>query len=224
MPRPITEPGKGTYWRLDLSEGEGYKRPRIRKSRAQQDAEKRTSDNAKKSRGGEVSPQTASSAERNPPAALPVDEDANIDPKLKDEGHIVGETRRGSANKRRSPYPVRKTPSPVTRAAKQQYYRQLAFGQPSFPSPALGHTHLPFPQPSAASPAFTTSDSDEVFPRPAGRTSSESGRESRRGITYISDVGLPRARRVRRGSASQPGSLSPSDGDEGGRQRSRRGR
>jgi hypothetical protein len=35
IPRPITEPGKGTYWSLDLTRGEGYKRPRIRKSRAQ---------------------------------------------------------------------------------------------------------------------------------------------------------------------------------------------
>ncbi|KAH7911365.1 hypothetical protein BJ138DRAFT_981150, partial [Hygrophoropsis aurantiaca] len=28
--RPITEPGKGSYWQLDVSEGEGYKRARKR--------------------------------------------------------------------------------------------------------------------------------------------------------------------------------------------------
>ncbi|KAJ7765821.1 hypothetical protein DFH07DRAFT_690882, partial [Mycena maculata] len=30
MQRPVTEPGKGSYWELDVSQGEGYKRPRKR--------------------------------------------------------------------------------------------------------------------------------------------------------------------------------------------------
>ncbi|KAJ7826200.1 fork head domain-containing protein, partial [Mycena olivaceomarginata] len=30
MQRPVTEPGKGSYWELDISGGEGYKRPRKR--------------------------------------------------------------------------------------------------------------------------------------------------------------------------------------------------
>ncbi|KAJ7284479.1 hypothetical protein C8J57DRAFT_995442, partial [Mycena rebaudengoi] len=30
IPRPVTERGKGCYWALDLSGGEGYKRPRKR--------------------------------------------------------------------------------------------------------------------------------------------------------------------------------------------------
>lgn len=32
-PRPITEPGKGRYWEIDISEGEGYKRERKRKNK-----------------------------------------------------------------------------------------------------------------------------------------------------------------------------------------------
>ncbi|KAJ6608156.1 hypothetical protein B0H10DRAFT_1680054, partial [Mycena sp. CBHHK59/15] len=30
MQRPVTEPGKGSYWELDVSGGEGYKRARKR--------------------------------------------------------------------------------------------------------------------------------------------------------------------------------------------------
>ncbi|KAK7029916.1 fork-head domain-containing protein [Favolaschia claudopus] len=35
IPRDVTHMGKGCYWQLDLSRGEGHKRPRKRRSRAQ---------------------------------------------------------------------------------------------------------------------------------------------------------------------------------------------
>ncbi|KAJ7505606.1 hypothetical protein B0H11DRAFT_352892 [Mycena galericulata] len=35
MQRPVTEPGKGSYWELDVSGGEGYKRPRKRRSQSE---------------------------------------------------------------------------------------------------------------------------------------------------------------------------------------------
>ncbi|KAJ7875453.1 hypothetical protein B0H13DRAFT_2056630 [Mycena leptocephala] len=35
MQRPVTEPGKGSYWELDISGGEGYKRPRKRLNQSQ---------------------------------------------------------------------------------------------------------------------------------------------------------------------------------------------
>ena len=123
IPRPITEPGKGSYWRLDLSQGEGYKRPRIRKSRAQQReaaqqqaAQEQAGDNRAARHGtGDVSPQTASSSGHSNMAAASID-DANIDPQLRDQGHRVGEKRVRSTPRRTdaiSPYSLRKTPSPV---------------------------------------------------------------------------------------------------------------
>jgi hypothetical protein len=36
--RPLTEPGKGNYWEIDHSKGEGYKRDRKRKSRKGKDS------------------------------------------------------------------------------------------------------------------------------------------------------------------------------------------
>lgn len=33
IPRPISEPGKGSYWELDFSQGEGYKRERKRRKK-----------------------------------------------------------------------------------------------------------------------------------------------------------------------------------------------
>ncbi|KAJ7266549.1 hypothetical protein C8J57DRAFT_1229120 [Mycena rebaudengoi] len=48
IPRPVTEPGKGSYWGLDVSGGEGYKRPRkrlsTRKNAGGEDIEEEVSD------------------------------------------------------------------------------------------------------------------------------------------------------------------------------------
>ena len=40
--RPLTEPGKGNYWEIDHSKGEGYKRDRKRKSRKGKDSRARS--------------------------------------------------------------------------------------------------------------------------------------------------------------------------------------
>ncbi|RXW18765.1 hypothetical protein EST38_g7082 [Candolleomyces aberdarensis] len=42
--RPLTEPGKGNYWEIDHSKGEGYKRDRKRKSRKGKEARSRSED------------------------------------------------------------------------------------------------------------------------------------------------------------------------------------
>lgn len=107
IPRPITEPGKGSYWRLDLSEGEGYKRPRVRKSRAKKKKGKLA---ARRAERESVEKDSEGSEELS---ANSTADDASIDPQLRDEGHIVGEgrvrpPRRAGTS---SPYP-HKSPSP----------------------------------------------------------------------------------------------------------------
>ncbi|KAG6329022.1 hypothetical protein ID866_10067 [Astraeus odoratus] len=111
VPRPITEPGKGSYWQLDVSGGEGYKRPRKRRNRSSKSI---PSDEEEEYDMSEVdeetegqSPLEAQSALADPsqysfpslsqgaaPSAnrITVDE-SNIDPELRgDGGHMCRES------------------------------------------------------------------------------------------------------------------------------------
>ncbi|KAL0953118.1 hypothetical protein HGRIS_004387 [Hohenbuehelia grisea] len=53
-PRPITEPGKGSYWELDVSQGEGNKRERKRKKKPRKNANADGNANADDSDDGSV--------------------------------------------------------------------------------------------------------------------------------------------------------------------------
>ncbi|KAF7984397.1 hypothetical protein HWV62_14432 [Athelia sp. TMB] len=120
--RPITEPGKGNYWVLDLSKGEGYKRPRIRKTRAQQREinNKKAAQNQAASSGEDASsPQTPNSA--GPSASgsglqgSQGVEEGPGDP-TPQQSHFPSAVS-GRSKPRRvnssSPYPLRQIPSPV---------------------------------------------------------------------------------------------------------------
>ena len=59
--RPITEPGKGSYWELDISQGEGYKRARKRRNKKQRQG----SDSGSMSADDEEFSDTSSSLRRS---------------------------------------------------------------------------------------------------------------------------------------------------------------
>jgi hypothetical protein len=152
VPRAITEPGKGSYWQLDCSGGEGYKRPRKRRSKSVRAALEQGDDDDSSSEG-DMQEMTA------PQAGVPVgsnhtlnhsspaaSDDSYIDPELRHGSHIVGEGRTRSASRRpttTSPYPV-----PGPQQSPRYLQSQLPphgglesaprFGQPSFGQGGFG--------------------------------------------------------------------------------------
>ena len=103
--RPIAEPGKGSYWKLDVSGGEGYKRTRKRRPRNKMmvsEGDDGTSETDDRTSPMEPSQHTVPSQS----SATHV-EDAHIDPELRSGGHVVGGSRSRSAPRRvgNNPYP-----------------------------------------------------------------------------------------------------------------------
>ncbi|KAG2348085.1 hypothetical protein BDR05DRAFT_606114 [Suillus weaverae] len=177
VPRAITEPGKGSYWQLDCSGGEGYKRPRKRRSKSARAALEQGDDDDSSSEDdieGTNAPQAAMSAgsghtpNRPSPAAS---DDSYIDPELRQGSHIVGEGRTRSASRR----PAATKPYPVPGGPSQQSPRYLQsqlpphgspestprFGQPSFGQGGFGRTG--FSQMPAARVPLTSASSSSAF-------------------------------------------------------------
>lgn len=221
VPRPITEPGKGSYWQLDVSEGEGYKRPRKRRPKSKLIASEGEEEDGSEMDDDRQSPLDPAGPSRS--SATPVD-DANIDPGLRGEGHMVGEGRTRSAARRAgagSPYlshspRYQQVPLPTVAGQDASAPSQppVRFGQPSF-----GQTSFPgYPQARAvpvatSSASFATLSSSSIamgpttltVARPQVQYVASYDRNAhipqptpRSGIEYVTEPGgLPTARRVR---------------------------
>jgi hypothetical protein len=126
VPRPVTEPGKGSYWRVDMSEGEGYKRPRKRRSkRSGTDGDSDDSEDG----DGDDSP---------PPE----------DPRF--QAHQVGEDRT-RYYRRSSPYRQTASPAPTD----SSYGGGLGLSQSQSPSATYSGGALTMsPVPASATPHF----------------------------------------------------------------------
>jgi hypothetical protein len=180
VPRPLTEPGKGSYWQLDISEGEGYKRPRKRKRKVPQ--------------GGEAADGNDSSNRDDGDMSSPSSEPQhNIDSGLQDEGHRVG-AHQGNA--------VRSDSFSSYSGSVQPTFGQPSFGSgstfplsstPSFPtafqsSQPVSLAPIPVTNNPPPHPGTYSYDRNAAIPQQRPRPGTE--------IEYHRDGRFPTARRV----------------------------
>lgn len=175
--KPITEPGKGSYWVVDYSRGSGTKRPRKRNKRPTK-AQLRAMQAEKEAQGildvveeGDSSPDDKDDDEGFPSPAASA-HDISIDPTLQGQGHQVGQVRTRAAAAaarsvaRRGNSPYAQGGQPTTQQGRRQpappapfpnivpptsRHPSATFGQPSFGQPSLAPTGLTtsmFGQPS----------------------------------------------------------------------------
>ena len=226
VPRAITEPGKGSYWQLDCSSGEGYKRARKRRSKSARAASAQDDDDNYSEGDVEgLSLSTGQSHVASPAAS----DDSHIDPELRQGSHVVGERRTRSVSRRAgatSPYPVTGSSQQSPRYQSQLLphdsaprFGQSSFGQASFGRPGLGQPQSRGPVHSASSPSAFMSASPATF---GSATSSRPGdgfvtqdrnapivqHAPKPSIVVRNQGGLPSARRVQSYPEAQPQSYS----------------
>lgn len=227
--RPITEPGKGNYWQLDVSKGEGYKRARKRRPKNRMIASEEEDEEASEMDEDGTTPLDPSQhAGPSQPSATSV-EDARIDPELRSEGHLVGERHARSRTRRAggSPYPSqspRYQQGPLPGVTGQDAsapgappvrFDQPSFGQSSFPTypqtlpmPAVTSS-ASFATLSSSSPVAMAPTTSTARPQPPhvasyDRTTYVPRPPPRSGIEYVMEPGgLPAARRVKTYPESQ---------------------
>lgn len=161
MSKPITEPGKGSYWVVDYSEGPGTKRPRKRKPRSKSDGSQKKGSNDSRE---EESDPDALDTDETPPSPPLNAYDIPIDPQLQAQSHQVGQGRsrpppasaaRSLVRRGNSPYSQSAQASvhgrqnrtsaqagqgntSGTRQPSNSYGGQPAFGRPSMGSVGYG--------------------------------------------------------------------------------------
>lgn len=170
--KPITEPGKGSYWVVDYSAGPGTKRPRKRNKRptkaelrAMKEKEEQEVQGAQGSQEAQEEGDSSPDGEEDDqgfPSPAQSTQDMVIDPSLQSVGHLVGQSRtsrnsaRSIARRGNSPYAQatqlsgqgqsrRPTAPPPFPTLSQMGSRNpsATFGQPSFGQPSLFPTSMP---------------------------------------------------------------------------------
>lgn len=146
--KPITEPGKGMYWTVDYSQGEGNKRPRKRNKKPTK------AERARREREREAVPtqeQSSSSQSEDEDVQAATDTmntNMVIDPELLNQGHVVGEGRaraqtprltRSSARRQNAPYTTPES-TPATATAPLPGQQRAPYPPASAP-PAPGPSH-----------------------------------------------------------------------------------
>jgi hypothetical protein len=201
VPRAITEPGKGSYWQLDCSGGEGYKRARKRRSKSARATFDQGDDDYSEDEGPSMSVAPSSNAVHRPsPAAS---DDSYIDPELRQGSHVVGEGRTRSGSRRAGATIPYQSPRYQTQLLPQDSaprFGQPSFGQAPLGRPGLGQTQPRGPVSSAPSSSAFMSSSPATF-GPVPTTSSRSDapvvqHTPRPGVVIRNEGGLPSARRV----------------------------
>ncbi|PCH42524.1 hypothetical protein WOLCODRAFT_163856 [Wolfiporia cocos MD-104 SS10] len=168
LPKPITEPGKGSFWVVDYSQGEGNKRQRKRnkrptkaelarrpgtshRGREQSSSDDEQGTSAQSQTGGTPGAQTPPAAAYPPQLmAIPMATDDNIDPSLRSQGAVVGQriTRSATRRGRRIEEPIpRFVPQPISQELLQApgvpiRPAPVAPGQPAFAAAALEQTQF----------------------------------------------------------------------------------
>ncbi len=158
--KPITEPGKGSYWVVDYSDGSGTKRPRKRNKRPTKAQLRAQAEAEAQEMQAQAQDDAESSPEEDEGFPSPAQsQDMLVDPMLQEHGHQVGQGRTSRPATRmgrrgNSPYPQGPSIPAQGRHVRQQIVnasatmaypafpgpRQLSatFNQPSFGQPSLG--------------------------------------------------------------------------------------
>ncbi|KAJ6598777.1 hypothetical protein B0H10DRAFT_2085005 [Mycena sp. CBHHK59/15] len=215
MQRPVTEPGKGSYWELDVSGGEGYKRARKRLGPKKNTGPGTSADDDEEASEGSYS------------ETKPNDRDFRGKGRRRHRSHesssppTTGSSRSGSV----PTVPTIDPPASQRRATTSGTYgRQPAYGQQGFPplaiDPALigpgGPTNYPPPS-SYTPPGHTLAHLHSATPIDAAGTRDEGIASSLRARTQMS-------RSASAGMYAESSSSSHADDGSAGKSRRRSGR
>ena len=196
MNKPITEPGKGNYWVVDYSFGDGNKRVRKRNARptkAEREQRNKLAAIAARREEEEEStdeemdvdvPQPSRTPE--PTSRVQID-DSNIDPELRNQGHIVGERR------------VRTSAGPSTRSDGRRA------NSPYAPSPPSSQSRPTSSIPRSSRPSVPRSTSASTTSPTTGPGTSSSPVKADYGPKIYTQSTLKlSARAIRQGSFARP--------------------